>query len=321
MNQEPLPPSSPELTLVTPAYDEERNLPLLYERLCVALDGVDWEWVVVDDHSTDRTFAVVQSLAAADPRVRGIRLSRNCGSHSSVQCGIEHARGAGVVVMASDLQDPPESIPQLLVEWRAGAQVVWAVREERQGESLATRGSSRVYHWMMRHVVGMKELPSTGADFFLIDRLVVDALARFQERNGSIFTLITWLGFRQTSIFYSKAARAHGSSKWTLEKKVKLALDSVLSFSYLPIRLISYLGITVAFFGLLYASAVIYNALTGAPADGWSSLMVVVLVLGGMQMTMMGVLGEYLWRALDEARRRPLYTVEATTLLQRGGGS
>lgn len=305
--------SPPELSIVSPAYDEERNLPLLYERMCSALEGVDWEWLVIDDHSSDRTFAVVQSLAAKDPRVRGIRLSRNCGSHSSAQCGLEHARGAGVVIMASDLQDPPESIPSLMAEWRQGAQVVWAVREERQGESFTKRGLSRLYHWMMRHVVGFKELPSEGADFFLVDRVVVDALASFQERHGSILTLITWLGFRQTSVYYKKEARAHGHSKWTLEKKLKLAVDSVLSFSYLPIRLISYLGITVAVLGLLYAGYVVYNAWTGAPAEGWSSLMVVVLVLGGMQMVMMGVLGEYMWRALDEARQRPVYTVEATT--------
>jgi dolichol-phosphate mannosyltransferase len=170
-----------------------------------------------------------------------------------------------------------------------------------------------VYYWIMRNVVGMKDMPATGADFFLLDRKVADAFRQFGEANTSILALITWMGFRQERVQYDKHARLHGRSGWTLAKKLKLVVDSVASFSYMPIRLMSVLGFLVAAVGFVYAIVVVVNALRGSPAEGWSSLMVVVLVLGGFQMAMMGVLGEYLWRALDEARRRPRYIVEATT--------
>jgi dolichol-phosphate mannosyltransferase len=183
----------------------------------------------------------------------------------------------------------------------------------REGEKAATIGFARLYYLLMRRVVGIKEIPSMGADFFLIDRCVIDALRQFNESNASILALITWMGFRQTTINYDKQARKYGQSGWSLEKKLKLALDSITSFTYVPIRLMSYLGLVVAMLGFLYALVVIINALAGHPAQGWASLMVVLLVIGGIQMLMMGVLGEYLWRALDEARQRPRYLIEAAT--------
>jgi polyisoprenyl-phosphate glycosyltransferase len=211
-------------------------------------------------------------------------------------------------------------IPGLLAEWRAGAQIVWAVRAGREGESAATIGFSRLYYFLMRRVVGMAEMPPTGADFFLADRVVLDAFARFRETNTSLFALLTWMGFRQASVLYVKQSRLHGRSNWTLGKKVKLVLDSVTSFTYMPIRAMSCLGVSVALLGFLYAGSVVRDAWTGHPADGWASLMIVVLVLGGTQMLMMGVLGEYLWRTFDESRRRPSYLVEAVTPRPGGPG-
>src|SRR6267142_2338680 len=303
------------LSLVTPAYNETKNLPLLYERISavlVALD-VDWEWNVVDDHSTDDTFQTLTDIAQNDSHVRAIRFARNFGSHKAILCGLDLAHGDCGVVLAADLQDPPETIPLLLAKWREGAQVVWAARVAREGEKAATIGFARLYYLMMRRVVGLKEIPSMGADFFLIDRTVIDALRKFNESNASILALITWMGFRQTTITYDKQARQHGRSGWSLEKKLKLAVDSITSFTYLPIRLMSYVGLVVALLGFLYAVIVIINALAGHPVQGWASLMVVLLVIGGIQMLMMGVLGEYLWRALDEVRQRPRYLIEATT--------
>jgi len=301
------------LTVVTPAYNEAQNLPVLYDRLRAVLEGLDldWEWVIVDDHSADDTFAVIGDIAGRDPRVRGIRLARNFGAHAAVTCGLHYARGDCAVIMAADLQDPPEMLPELLAEWRAGAQVVWAVRARREGEKLSTRASARLFYLLMRHLVGFRDMPATGADFFLLDRRVVDALRQFGERNISLIALVTWMGFRQATITYTKRARLYGRSGWSLGKKIKLAVDSITSFTYLPIRLMSCLGFVIALGGFLYAILVIVNALTGHPPPGWSSLMVVVLVIGGIQMLMMGVLGEYLWRAFDEARRRPRYLIEA----------
>jgi glycosyltransferase involved in cell wall biosynthesis len=303
------------LTVVTPAYNESHNLPLLYDRLCDTLGGLDvhWEWVVVDDHSQDQTFEVVAELAQRDARIRSIRLSRNSGAHVAIACGLHHARGDCAVLMAADLQDPPEVVPELLARWRDGSEVVWAARNRREGESATTLGFARLYYFIMRRLVGMKEISATGADFLLVDRRVLDAFKQFRESNVSVLALVTWMGFRQTTIRYDKQPRMHGRSGWSLEKKLKLVVDSVTSFTYLPIRAMSYLGFVLALLGFAYALVVISRALRGYGVQGWSSLMVVVLVLGGIQMLMLGVLGEYLWRALDESRRRPRYLIEAVT--------
>jgi len=305
-----------QVSVVTPAYREAENLPALYQRLRAVLDGlgVDWEWIIVDDHSLDGTFAVVHDIAARDPRVRGIRLARNSGAHIALSCGLDAARGECAVALAADLQDPPEVVPQLLDEWRNGSHVVWAARAERQGETAVTKGFSRLYYWLMRNLVGLDSTPAMGADFLLLDRRVLDALREFGESNVSLLALITWMGFRQTSITYTKQARLYGASGWTLKKKLKLLVDSVTAFSYTPIRFMTYLGFVVAMIGFVYAATVIVNAIVGAPVAGWTSLIVIVLILGGIQMLMMGVLGEYLWRALDESRRRPRFIVEDTTV-------
>lgn len=303
----------PLISIVTPAFKESANLPILYDRLAKALVNVEWEWIVVDDHSPDNTFYVLSSLAASDPRIHAIRLARNSGSHAAVICGLSESAGDCAVVMASDLQDPPESIPLLLDKWRAGDQVVWAIRAEREGEDLSATGFSRIYYAMMRNLIGIRSMAPTGADFFLVDSDVIESLLRFNEANVSVLALIAWMGFRQGSVPYTKEARLYGSSGWTFGKKLKLVIDSVASFSYLPIRVMSALGFVFAAIGLVYAGVVFVNALRGTPAQGWSSLMVVVLVLGGAQMVMMGILGEYLWRTLDQARSRPQFIIEART--------
>lgn len=302
----------PLLTVVTPAFNEADNLPDLWTRLCASLDsvGTEWEWIVIDDHSNDATFETIAALAASDLRIRSYRFSRNFGSHLALACGLENARGSCAVVIAGDLQDPPELLPKLLEKWRKGAQVVWAVRHGRKGESARKIATANLFYFIMRHLAGLKNLAPTGADFFLVDRVVIDALNRFPERNVSLMPLIAWMGFRQDSIGYTKEARFRGKSGWSLEKALKLAVDSIASFTYLPIRAMTYLGICVAICGFLYAILVIINGLRYHLVQGWASLMVVVLVLGGAQMLMLGVLGEYLWRAFDESRRRPRYIIE-----------
>ncbi len=304
----------PTLSIVIPAYNEAANLPVLYERISATMEkaGLGWECIVVDDHSSDDTFAVLTELAQRTDQVKAIRLARNQGSHLAIACGLHYAKGDCAVVLAADLQDPPELIPQLLAEWQSGGQVVWMARRRREGESLSTIGFSRLYHFMMRHIVGIRDMPARGADFFLLDRRVVETLRDFHENNFSIMALITWVGFRQRFLVYDKQARLHGRSNWTFWKKIKLALDSIMSFTYLPIRAVSALGFLVALGGFLSALEVIIHYFAGHPVEGWSSLMIVLLMLGGIQMIIMGVLGEYLWRALDEARRRPRYIIEET---------
>ena len=303
------------ITIVTPAFNEEQNLPKLHVRLknISSEFGRDFEWIIVDDHSRDRTFQVASAIAAADPRVRVFRLARNSGSHNAVFCGLHQARGACTVLVAADLQDPPEVIPGMLAVWRAKAQVVWGVRATAPQTSLAGRLAARFYYYAMRHWAGLDSIAPTGADMVLLDRAVIDALLEFGERNLSIFALIAWLGFRQESISYEKQDRLHGTSGWTFSKKLKLAIDSITSFSFLPVRFFSALGILFAVLGLVYAAFTIGRSLMYSnPVEGWSSLMVAVLVIGGLQLLMLGVLGEYLWRTLDEVRARPRYLLEAS---------
>jgi glycosyltransferase involved in cell wall biosynthesis len=304
----------PFLTIVTPAYNESGNLPLLHKRLRSVLLGadIDWEWIVIDDHSADETFAVLMRLAEQDDRLRGFRFSRNFGSHTAITCGLHHAAGDCAIVMAADLQDPPEKIPDLLSQWQQGAQVVWAVRAHRDGTGRLYKALARLYHVLMRRLDAFRDLESAGADFFLVDRCVIDAFNQFHESHVSILALITWMGFRQAAIRYNKVARVEGCSGWTLEKKLKLVVDSITSFTYFPIRMMSYVGFVTALLGILYTASVVSDYLRGTTAPGWASLMVMVLILGGVQMLMLGVLGEYLWRALDEGRRRPRYIIEST---------
>jgi dolichol-phosphate mannosyltransferase len=297
------------ISLITPAFNEEVNLDALYQRITQAMAriGGDWEWLVVDDHSRDGTFAAIQRLAALDPRVKGIRLARNSGSHVAITCGLHHVQGDAAVVLASDLQDPPETLPALLDAWRRGAQVVWAVRRQRPGERHHA-GFAALYYWIMRRVVGMTEMPARGADFFLIDRVVVEAFRRFRERHVSVLALITWLGFRQELVEYDKQPRAGGQSGWTLARKITLVVDSVTGFSEAPIRWCAYGGA-----GLLAGGGVIGLAgsvLLPSLVGGLLLLLAAVIGIGGLQLLAIGVVGEYVWRALEEARQRPAYVIE-----------
>jgi dolichol-phosphate mannosyltransferase len=301
------------LSVVVAAYNEEGNLPLLYERLC----ALDWsamrlepEFLFVDDHSRDGTQAVLEGLASRDPRVKVLRFSKNFGSHKAFTAGLENCSGDAAVILAADLQDPPETIPQLVAKWRGGARVVWAVRDERDGESVATKLLSRLYYYLMRRFAEVQP-PSKGADFLLADRRLIDELRAAPEKHTSLLSLIQWMGFDQENVAYTKAARHSGSSKWTLRKKLKLAVDSFVSFSYTPVRLASACGLLFALSGFLYAAVIAVRAIAlGSPVQGWSSLMCVLLIVSGVQLVMLGMLGEYLWRTLDEARGRPRYIVE-----------
>ena len=297
------------LSILTPAFNEATNLEALYTRLAAAMErfGGDWEWLIVDDHSPDETFTVVERLSVVDARVRGIRLARNSGSHVAITCGLHHVEGEAAVMMAADLQDPPETIGAMLDAWRQGAQVVWAVRRERPG-ARHHAGFAAIYYWIMRHVVGMKEMPARGADFFLVDRAVIDAFRRFPERNVSVLALITWLGFRQACVEYDKQPRAGGRSGWTIARKIKLVVDSVTAFSDVPLRLCAWVGAMLVAVGCAFAVAGV--VLLPSLGAGLLLVLAAVIGLGGLQMIALGTVGAYVWRALEEARRRPQYLIE-----------
>ncbi len=288
------------LSIVTPAFNEAANLRALYDRLARTMGAIggDWEWI----------FSVIEALSRQDARVRGIRLARNSGSHVAITCGLHHADGSAAAMMAADLQDPPETLTEMLERWRRGAQIVWAVRRQRPGERTHA-GFAALYYWIMRRVVGMTDMPERGADFFLLDRAVVEAFRRFSERNASVLALITSLGFRQEYVEYDKQPRAAGSSGWTFGRNVKLVVDSVTAYTALPLRLCTYAGIAFTAIGVVLAVA----GVSLLPSLGAGLLLVFAAMFGlaGVQLIALGIMGEYLWRVLDEARRRPPYLIEA----------
>jgi glycosyltransferase involved in cell wall biosynthesis len=302
------------LSVVSPAFNEARNLPAVYEQLRALTDGriPEWEWIIVDDHSSDDTPIVIAQLAQADRRVRGVRLSRNFGAHAALYCGLSLCRGNVAATLAADMQDPPTVIVEMLDRWRQGAQVVWAKRTQRLGDAASKKVFASFYHRLLKRVVGNREMPSEGVDFFMIDRRVIDTLKQTGESNFSLFALVAWMGFRQATVEYVRQPRLSGKSGWTLAKQLTMAIDTIISFSMVPIRLAAAAGVILAFLGLLYLPVLIYNWWTGAPVEGWTTLMVVVLILGGLLMIQSSISGEYLWRALSEARKRPRFIIEAT---------
>ena len=269
----------------------------------------------MDVHSRDDTFAVIEQLAAVDPRVRGIRLARNSGSHVAITCGLHHAAGDAAALVVADLQDPPELLGEMLERWRNGAQVVWAVRRRQPGERHHAWFAA-FYYWIMRRLVGMTDMPATGADFFLIDRAVIDAFRTAADRHVSVFALLMWLGFRREFVEYDKQQRASGRSGWTMARKIKLVVDSVVGFSEFPIWWCLYAGGAA----MLAALAPLVIAVAWYPEPGAALWLVAALVIwvAGVQLVALGMIGQYVWRALDEARGRPLYAIEASAGLAAG---
>jgi len=301
------------VTVIIPTYNEELNLDTLYARLSATAAAVrlhDFEFLFVDDGSKDATAEILANLRACDPRVKALRFSRNFGSHAACLAGMMEAKGDLMLIMAADLQDPPELIPEMLAKIEEGFDIVLAVRDQRQ-DSWLTVKLANLYHRLMRRYA-IHTWPSHGADVVIMRRLVRDALIGWRQKNTSIFAQLLWLGFRRTSIRYHRACRHAGESKWSLAKKIKLFVDSFVSFSFTPIRLISYSGIVVSVGGFAYALFIVLNRLFyGKPIPGWSSIMVVLLLVSGFQMIMLGVIGEYLWRVADEVRGAPPFVIES----------
>lgn len=306
----------PTLSVVIPLFNEEAVLPALVERLRSFIERLTplvTEIILVDDHSSDRSPELLKEICRNDPRFRYARLAKNSGSHVAILAGLAQARGDCAVFLAADLQDPPELILQMLELWRAGHHVVWAVREERHGVSKIDVFLANTFYLLL-NLLGEVNLPPRGSDFALLDRKAVDALLQSAGSDPSVGGEIARLGFSTAQISYAKEQRAAGASKWTLKRKLKAFADAFVSFSYAPLRTMSYLGMICSFLGFFYAFVLVVMRLsTKTPVQGWASLIVVVLVLGGVQMMMLGVLGEYLWRTLEAARRRPSYFFEETS--------
>jgi dolichol-phosphate mannosyltransferase len=308
------------LSVVAPMLNEEGSVEELHRRLVAALGHLPLEIVLVDDGSTDRTPQLLAGMAARDPRVRVVHLSRAFGHQTALTAGLDHARGDAVVMMDADLQDPPEVIPALLERWRAGADVVIARRSAREGETRFKLATARAFYKLIGRLAQVPVEADAG-DFRLLDRCALDALLEMRERSRFIRGMTSWVGFKQDVVDYDRDARHAGETKYPLRKMVKFAIDALSSFSHLPLQLATYLGLLCALLAFLCIPLAVVARYSDIYVPGISSLLVVVLGIGGVQLMTLGVIGEYIARIYDEVKRRPLYVVARRRNLPHADGT
>lgn len=297
------------LSVVVPAYNEEEVLPEFHKRLSAVLDkmNVDAEIVYVNDGSSDRTLELLRRLHAEDPRVAVVDLSRNFGKEIALTAGLDHTRGDAIVVIDADLQDPPEVIPELVKEWRTGFDMVYATRQERDGETWFKKTTAHLFYRTIQRVSRVR-IPEDTGDFRLLSRRAVESLAKLREQHRFMKGLFAWIGYPQKAVIYRRDPRFAGETKWNYWKLWNFAIEGITSFSIVPLKIATYFGGIVAFGAFAYAAWVIHKTLAfGDPVKGYPSLMVVVLFLGGVQLISIGILGEYIGRMFNETKGRPLY--------------
>jgi len=298
----------PELSVVIPIYNEEENISVLYSRLVRVLDDtrIDFEIVFVDDGSRDRSLQGLKELEASDKRVVVIELARNFGHQVAITAGLDFARGNAIAVMDADLQDPPEVLPDFIAKWREGYEVVYAIRERRK-ETWLMRTSYATFYRLLRHVANI-DIPLDAGDFCVMDRRVVDLLKSMPERSRFIRGIRSWVGLNQIGLPFERHARHAGTTKYSVGRLMLLALDGLISFSYLPLRIITVLGISVSFLSMLMAIFFfVKKLLYGLSPPGFASIMVSIFFLAGIQLITLGVIGEYVGRIFEEAKKRPIY--------------
>jgi glycosyltransferase involved in cell wall biosynthesis len=301
----------PTYTVIAPVKNEEELLAEFHRRTTATMEalGEPFEIIVVNDGSTDRSLEIMREINARDPRFKVVNLSRNFGAEPAFSAGLDYASGDAIILIDADLQDPPEVIPELIAEWRKGFEVVYAIRSEREGETWFKTATASFFYRLMDRITSVN-VPLDAGTFRLMDRAVVDTLVRMREQNRSMRMLSVWVGFRQTGVSYKRAARSAGTTKYPLKKMLRLTLDNITSFSYLPLQIATYMGFFIALVSVIGIIATIVSRLSGSLAfEGQATTLVSVLFLGGIQLIFLGIIGEYLGRIYDEVRRRPLYIV------------
>ena len=302
------------LTIVIAAYNEQSALPVMHARLARVLDGLDLDCRVlyVDDGSRDRTWDVLRDIAAGDPRVSLLRLARNFGKELALTAGLDQVHTDAAMVLDADGQDPPELIPAFVAKWREGYDVVYGTRTRRDGETWLKKFTAAGFYRVMRWL-SQTDIPRDTGDFRLMSRRVLDALRQLRERQRFMKGLFTWVGFRQVTLPYDREARLAGDTKFNYWRLWNLALEGITSFSTVPLRLATYVGVLTALVAFGWGLWIIARTVVwGDPVQGWPSLMTVVLFLGGLQLVALGIVGEYLGRMYVESKQRPLYLVSET---------
>lgn len=302
---------TPDYSIVIPIHDESECLPELIERLTDLMERLDGpaEIVLVDDGSRDDSYQLMLHAREADERFRVIQLSRNFGHQAALTAGLDYARGLAVIAMDADLQDPPEVVLEMAAKWREGYEVIHAVRSERRGESGTKRVTASIYYSFLRRLADV-DVPANVGDFRLVDRRALEAFKSMRESNRYIRGLFAWIGYRQTNVSYAREPRFAGVTKYPRRKMMKLAFDGIVSFSTVPLRIALRIGSLLSILSILAGVVVIALKLTGAlVVPGWASLIVAITFLGGIQLSTLGIMGEYLARIHDEVRARPLYLV------------
>ncbi|HXB41699.1 MAG TPA: glycosyltransferase family 2 protein [Bacteroidia bacterium] len=304
----------PKLSIIIPCYYNEENIPVTGQKLMemetLLPVGTETEYVFVDDGSKDNTLQALLDFKGKYPdKVRVVKLAGNVGSYNALVAGMEFATGDCLTVISADLQDPPELIPKMYDYWLKGIKFVVASRTDRQ-EPFFSKAFSNLYHSLIKRLA-LSNIPKGGFDFVLFDRKLKDELLKMREKDTNSLYLLAWMNFEMVSIPYSRNKREIGKSRWTMKKKIKLFIDSFVSFSFFPLRLITVLGFIIGFVALIYSGIIIAQKISGkVPVSGWSSMMLIILLTSSFQMIAIGILGEYLWRVLEAARNRPLYVVE-----------
>ena len=307
-----MPSGEPVLvSLVIPVYNEEATLDALFATLRERLAGlgVSFEVVLIDDGSRDRTGEMIAEMTRRDRRFRSVHFSRNFGHQAAVTAGLHFARGSAVVVMDADLQDPPQLLTSMIARWREGYHVVYAQRVKRHAEGVLKRGIAFAYYRLLQRLTDV-DIPADTGDFCLMDRRVVDLLNRMPERNRYLRGMRAWLGFRQTAVPFERPPRVAGEPKYTFFKSLGLGINGIVGFSRVPLRIATYLGMTASAFSIVLAIWAVYQRFVGNDTvRGWASTLVVILLLGGAQLLMIGIVGEYLSRIYDEVKQRPMYVI------------
>lgn len=300
------------LSVIVPVFNESAVIPTFYERASRAfgaIAGFDYELVFVDDGSRDDSYQQLAALASRDPHVRVIKFSRNFGHQIAITAGVDHARGDCVVVIDADLQDPPEVVSRMVDQWRAGFDVVYGVRETREGESTMKLATAALFYRLLTRLTNI-QIPTDVGDFRLMSRRAVTELSRLREKDRFVRGLVSWIGFKQTGVLYNRDKREAGETKYPYRKMIKFALDGITSFSTVPLRLATWMGYTSALLAVLYLVYVLIMRFLGFTIEGWATIMVAMLFLGSVQLICLGILGEYMGRVFNEVKPRPMYVVE-----------